>query len=310
MFIDDLCQYVLDMVSAGHESCKRIHLYQKPSKQFIIGSLADSSKDYTAGSPTGENKIQTKSALRHNSLSIFFLIKRTYNGKISINPSCAVFYKVFPDYKEQKDYIDKLNAVDMYESVRKDPGFKTYYKRLDVLFDPIEYELKNGTQSLDFRRVTDSVKGDDSLFRNNRNIEDELKVKDIKNHFDPDWVKNEEIFNTKLTEIKTSPSKKSFNWEAIIEIEREQFDDLTDIITVRMINTTRQKVKFEKFLFNCTAELSFSIAASLSLVSASITASTYNSTACCLLVQPAENDATMPASHKQIIGRTFTPSDI
>ena len=255
MFIDDLYQYVLDMVSASHDSCRRIHLFQKPSKQFIIGSLADSSKDYTVGSPTGENKIQTKSALRHNSLSLFFLIEHAYNGKIAVIPSCSVFYKVFPDYKEQKEYIEKLNAEGMFESVRKDPGFKTYYKRLDVVFDAIECELRNGGHHLDFSGVTDAVKSDDSLYRNNPNIEAELKIKEIKNHFDPDWIKSEEIFNTELTEIKTSPAKKSFNWEAIIEIERELFDDLTDIITVRMINTTKQKVKFEKFLFNCNLEV-------------------------------------------------------
>jgi hypothetical protein len=245
------------MVSANHDSCRRIHLFQKPSKQFIIGSLADSSKAYTVGKPTGENKIQTKSALRHNSLSLFFLIKRNYNGKISIIPSCSVFYKVFPDYKEQKEYIEKLNAEAMFESVRKDPGFipQGYYKRLDSVFEPIECELKNGTQSLDFSSVTATVKSDDSLFRSNPTIEAELKGKGIKNHFDPEWVKNEEIFNAKLTEIKTSLSKKSFNWEAIIEIEREYFDELTDIITVRMINTTKQKVKFEKFLFNCNLEV-------------------------------------------------------
>jgi len=44
MLVDDLYNYVLQMLSGSHESCKRIHLFQKPKKQFIIDSLADSSK--------------------------------------------------------------------------------------------------------------------------------------------------------------------------------------------------------------------------------------------------------------------------
>ena len=255
MFIDDLYRYVLGMVSGRHDSCRRIHLFQKPSRQFIIGSLADSSKAYTVGKPTGKNKIQTKSALRHNSLSLFFLVKRTYHGNISIIPTCSVFYKIFPDFKEQKDYLEKLNTEDMFKSLRKDPGFNTFYKRFDSGFEPIKCELKNEVHSLDFSSVTTAVKSDDSLFRNNPSIEIELKSKGIKNHFDPEWTKNEEIFKTKLTEIKNASSKKKFNWEAIIEIERERFDDSTDLISVRMINTTKQKVKFEKLLFNCNLEV-------------------------------------------------------
>ena len=57
MLANDLYQYVLEMLSANHESCKRIHLFQKPSKQFIIGSLADSSKDYAVGEGIGWNKV-------------------------------------------------------------------------------------------------------------------------------------------------------------------------------------------------------------------------------------------------------------
>jgi hypothetical protein len=105
MLVDDINQYVIDMLSANHESCERISLFQKPSKQFIIGSLADSSKDYSLGSSIGENKIQAKSALRHNSMSIFFLINNNSNEQITILSKCSVYFKAFPTFEEQYEFI-------------------------------------------------------------------------------------------------------------------------------------------------------------------------------------------------------------
>ena len=116
MFVQHLYKYLIAMLTASHSSCERTYLFQKPSKQFIIGSLADSSKDYVVGSPTGESKVQAKSALRHNSMSLFFLVKKEEKGKISITPQCYVFYKVFPTFKEQEEYITKVNSEDMLKA--------------------------------------------------------------------------------------------------------------------------------------------------------------------------------------------------
>ena len=132
------------MLSGEHESCRRIHLYQKPSKQFIIGSLADSSKDYSVGESIGTAKIQTKTALRHNCLSIFFLIPKEVKGTVIIKPSCSVFYNVFPTYEEQKEFIENVNRESMFESLRSDPGFKKYYRRLNCNFKPIEISKSFG----------------------------------------------------------------------------------------------------------------------------------------------------------------------
>jgi len=136
MLVDDICQYVIDMLSANHESCERISLFQKPSKQFIIGSLADSSKDYFVGSSLGENKVQAKSALRHNSMSIFFLVNNISNEQITILPKCSVYYKIFPTFKEQYEYTKSLDRDDIDESVKIDPGFKPYYKQQKCVFNP------------------------------------------------------------------------------------------------------------------------------------------------------------------------------
>jgi len=263
MLVDDLYQYVLDMLSANHESCERISLFQKPSKQFIIGSLADSSKDYSIGSSIGENKVQAKSALRHNSMSIFFLIAKSSNEQITIVSKCSVYFKAFPTFEEQFEHIKSLDRDDVDESVKKDPGFKPYYKKLKCVFNPITVKLKDEIFSLDFTDVISEVKDDDDLYRtNNTNptIKASLEGKEIKNSFDPEWVIDENTYNNILDEIKTSKSKKPFNWKAQIEIERERFIEEIDIITVRFINTTggKGKGKYEKFLFNCQLEVKLS----------------------------------------------------
>lgn len=257
MFIDDLYNYILEMLSGSHPFCNRIYLFQKPSKQFIIGSLADGSKDYVVGSPTGENKIQSKSALRHNSMSVYFLINHNTSAKISIIPQCSIFYKVFPAFKEQKEYIEKVNSEDMYESIRKDPGFKRYYKRKICVFEAMEVDLTTDFYPLNFEMLISDVKDDDDLYRTNPEINKELEKKGITNDFDPEWISDEDVYETKLDEIKQSKSKKPFNWEAIIEVERDKFDDQNDIITIRLINSTKNKgkAKYEKFLFNCILDI-------------------------------------------------------
>ena len=64
-----------------------------------------------------------------------------------------------------------------------------------------------------------------------------------------------------LDEIKKTPSKKSFKWSAMVEVERDSFDKDKDIIIVRLLNTTSfkgKKPKYEVFLFNCKLEIELS----------------------------------------------------
>ena len=257
MFVDSLNQYVLEMLCSSHESCKRIYLDQKPSKYFIIGSLADYSKD-NSGSPTGANEIQAKSALKHNAMAIMFLVDKNVQENIKITPSCSVFYKVFPNFTEQSQYINEVNSKDMYESIRDDPGFKVFFKRKDCPFDAIEIDLSTNQKDIDFSDVIKDIYTDMDLYRTNKDINDDLKSKDINNHFDVSWVKDEPTYTNMLDEIRKATSKKSYNWNAMIEIERDSFDRDNDIITVRLLNTTSfkgKKPKYEVFLFNCNLEI-------------------------------------------------------
>jgi len=243
------------MLSGSHEDCQRIYLDQKPSKNFIIGSLADYSKD-NSGSPTGASEVQAKSALKHNSMAIMFLIEKGTNHEITISPSCSVFYKVFPTYKEQLEYINQVNSKDMYESIRSDPGFKVFYKRKDCQFNDIKMQLNPQEEPLDFKEIIKELRSDPDLYRTNKDINVILAAKDIKNHFDVDWTVDQATYDNQLIEIKKARSKKSYNWTALIELEREEFDKKHDLITIRFSNTTHvEKPKFEVFLFNCILEI-------------------------------------------------------
>lgn len=245
------------MLSGTHDSCKRLYLDQNPSKYFIIGSLADYSKD-NSGVPTGANEVQAKSALKHNAMAIMFLVNKDLQEKIKITPSCSVFYKVFPNFVEQSDYVDEVNSKDMYESIRTDPGFKVLYKRKDCNFDIIEVDLNPNQVNIDFSDIITEIYADSDLFRTNKDINNQLKLKEINNKFDIAWIKDEQTYNNILNEIKTATSKKGFNWKAIIEVERSSFDKEKDIITVRMVNTTSFKGKspnYELFLFNCILKI-------------------------------------------------------
>ncbi|KKL76589.1 hypothetical protein LCGC14_2043370 [marine sediment metagenome] len=253
MLATDLYQYVLEMLSANHESCERISLFQKPSKQFIIGSLADSSKDYAVGEGIGENKVQAKSALRHNSMGIIFLLEKSKLESISIKTSCSVFYRVFPTYEEQLSYIDEVKDV---QSVKKDPGFKEVYVRKNCTFDSCEFGLDKDSdiETVDFSGYKTEILSEDELFRSNKIISDELQVKKIRNGFDPEWISTEDAYNDIIVELKKNPSKKTLNWQGEIILEKENYSTDLVLITLWFRNITG-KGSFEKFFFNCKLEV-------------------------------------------------------
>ncbi|KKM94439.1 hypothetical protein LCGC14_1198260 [marine sediment metagenome] len=253
MLANDLYQYVLEMLSANHESCERISLFQKPSKQFIIGSLADSSKDYAVGEGIGENKVQAKSALRHNSMGIIFLLKKSDLELIYIKTSCSVFYRVFPSYEEQLLYYDEVKDV---QSVKKDPGFKEVYVRKNCTFDVSEFGLDKDKEieTIDFSGHKTEILSEDELFRGNKKVSDELQVKKIRNGFDPEWISNEDAYNGIIVELKKNPSKKTLNWQGEIIVEKENYGTDLVLITIWFRNITG-KGNFEKFFFNCKLEV-------------------------------------------------------
>ncbi|MHA1250554.1 MAG: helicase C-terminal domain-containing protein, partial [Candidatus Helarchaeota archaeon] len=174
--------------------------------------------------------------------------------KIKITPSCSIFYKIFPNFIEQSQYINEVNSKEMYESIREDPGFKVFYKRKDCLFDTIEMDLTNDQKIIEFDDIIKEIKVDLDLYRTNKDINEKLKLKGIKNHFDINWIKDENTYNNILDKIRESPSKKAFNWNLTLTIERDSFDKDKDIITIRLQNTTKfngKKPNYEVFLFNC-----------------------------------------------------------
>ncbi|MBD3229329.1 MAG: hypothetical protein GF329_14185, partial [Candidatus Lokiarchaeota archaeon] len=97
---------------------------------------------------------------------------------------------------------------------------------------------------------------DEEVLRTNSRVEDDLKNKDIENHFDPDWIADKVTYDSILKEIKEAKPRDIFKWEAEISVEVDDFDDNLDIITIRFINLTSLKVSgLEPFLFNCRLKI-------------------------------------------------------
>ncbi len=249
MLANDLYTYVLEMLSGKHESCKRIHLFQKPSKQFIIGSLADTSKNYAVAEGIGENKVQAKSALRHNSMGLMFLLNKKKIGSLDIKTSCSIFYRIFPTFEEQLDYFNKIKDD---ESVKKDPGFKEIHIRKDIAFDSFKFSLVNDkeTEFLDFSSVRAEIIEENKAFRGSKDIKNDLEIKKIRGDFDPDWISDEKSYSEIISKLKKTPSKKTFQWKAEIVIDKEDYNSGFFLITVWLKNITESR-NFEQFIFNC-----------------------------------------------------------
>jgi len=249
MFVEDLYNYVLQMLSASHESCNRIQLYQKPSKRFIIGSLADSSKDYAVAEGIGENKVQAKSALRHNSMAVIFLLEKNNSSSIKVKPSCSIFYRVLPTFEEQLDFCETIKD-DM--SMKKDPGFQKVYVQTSCDFKEFEFSLTSNKESelLDFGDVRTQILAENDAYRTNSEIKSKLAEKNIRNKFDPEWILKEDVYNEIIDKLKKSPSKKTFEWEGQIIVEMEDYNSELNLITIWFKNITEGR-NFEKFFFNC-----------------------------------------------------------
>ncbi len=237
-FVEDFYTYVLQKLNGTHQSCKRLRLLTKPSKFFIIGTLADSSKDYAVGEPTGQAKIQSRTAMRHNSFSINFKVPSGTTSSIMITPSCSVFLRVYPNFDEQKDYLDAIKTNPELEEKESDPGFAEIWTRYDCKFPKIEFLIEDeGNKEIDFTDNIEDIYQNENLFS--------------KKGFVKDWMESKDVFEAKLSEhIKSSPRKKIF-WKAEIHFERERFTADSDIITIRMINVTKKDQSYETFLFNC-----------------------------------------------------------
>jgi len=228
MFVKAMLEKILSKLNGSDESFERFIFPDKPSKIIVIGSLADSSKDF---SQKGDNT-RTLTTVRNNSLTVKFLISKNEASNIEILPSCSVFFRVFPSFKETIENVENMEYFDEIELPK-------VWQRKNLSFPQVNIDL--GTQSsefnLDFKPFVNDINQNFavcSLSKINRKI-----------------IENEDSFNDFL---KTQSKKRNFSWSADIRFKKRSFNSLLDLVEITFINTT-QKGNYETFLFDCQLKI-------------------------------------------------------
>ncbi len=227
--VRDMYSYVLAMLEGSHESCKRIPLETKPSKFFIIGTLSDASKAYSIGETIGQSKEQSKTALRHNCMSVSFKVPSSSHGAVKIRPSCSVFVRVLPSFEEQVTYLEVLHSNPELEDKYEKPDLAEIWGRFDLVLPDNDVELK-GTQEIELDNV---------MATSLRDIHSEFRL-GIARKFQKEWIESKEKFETEMENLRDT---EDLTFHAKLIVERTSFFNREeDLITVRIINTTPEKI--------------------------------------------------------------------
>jgi uncharacterized protein YbaR (Trm112 family) len=232
-FANILANDVLDKLKGQHKKFERFESFDKPSKSIFIGTLGDVVEDKQITS-------NNKSDVKNNSLSLKFLLKDIQDD-VSVIPKLSVYYRVYPTYEEQIEYLD----LDNYEKNDSIP-LAHIWVRKDLEFKPLSLALENDEQFLDFENIISEIKNEPEFYGLGVEIPFES-------------LESEENFNKAIQVLKDKKTEPNLNWECKIYVEKENFSqnkkDL-NLIEVGMVNETKENFRYETFLFNCQLEIS------------------------------------------------------
>lgn len=226
-FANILSQDILTKLDGSHRDFGRIFSINKPSRSIILGSLSDSKV----------NKKKSKSSVKNNNMSVKFLLEK-FSGNLKIKPSFSVYYKVFPTFEEQKEYISSL------DDDKKVHSFAPIWKRKNFSSDFIFINKKENNFSIDLENFIDEIYSDDLLFTAKRSdlIED---------------CDNEDEYYDKIR-LFNAGKLPDFRWNCEIYLNASkitQNEELFDLIEVGMVNLSEESYKYESFLFDCNFEI-------------------------------------------------------
>lgn len=232
-FANILANDVLNKLKGQHDNFSRFESFDKPSKSIFIGTLGDVIE---------ENKLTStsKSDVKNNSLSLKFL-SRDIKDNITVIPKLSVYFRVYPTFEEQMEYLD----LDNYESGDSLP-LAHIWARKDLEFKPLSLDLQNGEEFLDFENIISEIKNEPDFYGLGVEIPYES-------------IESEENFLKAIELLKKKKIEPNLNWECKIYIEKEKFTqnhkDL-HLIEVGMVNETKENNRYETFLFDCKLEIS------------------------------------------------------
>lgn len=231
-FTNILANEVLTKLKGQNKKFERFESFDKPSKSIFIGTLGDIVEDKQITS-------NNKSDLKNNSLSLKFLLKDIQDN-ITVIPKLSVYYRVYPTYEEQIDYLN----LDDFEKTDSIP-LAHIWVRKNLQFDPLSMALENDVQYLDFENIISEIKNKPDFYGLGVEIPYES-------------LESKEKFIEAIDVLKSKKTEPNLNWECKIYVEKDNFiqnnEDL-NLIEVGMVNKTNENPRYETFLFNCQLEL-------------------------------------------------------
>ena len=225
-FADIMSNDVLAKLEGSHSDFLRFRSMNKPSRSIIIGSLSDA--DIKSN--------RSKTTVKNNNLSIKFLLDK-FNDSIEVIPSFSVFYRVFPTFEEQKEYVLELDDDNDKHN------FAKIWKRKNFIGDPISLNLNFNSFEIDLSKFIDEIYEDELMFtaKNNDEILD----------FD-----EENDYYVALNSFKSGKIPK-YDWRCKVYLNKSdliQDKHQFNLIEIGMVNLT-EKGKYETFLFDCNLEI-------------------------------------------------------
>lgn len=226
-FANILANDVLSKLEGSHDDFYRFLSLNKPSRSLILGSLSDTNINYN----------KSKSSLKNNSLSIKFLLDK-FVGSIEVVPKFSVFYKVFPTFEEQKQYIgESVEDTDEYD-IAPIWQRKTFEgKSISLNSEINEYEL-------DLTEFIEGIISDDLIF--SAGAGDKIVLCD-----------NKDEYYENLGLLKTNHPPK-FKWKCKIYLNQTKYiqnNERLELIEVGMVNLSEENKSYETFLFDCHLEI-------------------------------------------------------
>lgn len=234
-FAKIMADEVISKLNGSNEEFLRLETPDKPSKIIILGTLGDSSKDF---STPGEEE-RTLTAVKNNSMSIRFLIKdklESLKAKILL----SLYYRVYPSWDEELEYSRK------YHEDSKKLELAKIWKRHDCQFDIqlLAFSDNSTEYSLDFKPFIDEIKNDENSYKTGKEI-------DFENLSDKTKYEKS-ISNLKVGKIP------SLDWRGRILVQKEGFvqnEEKFDLVTVSLVNDTKESNEYETFFFNCNLDI-------------------------------------------------------
>ncbi|MCJ7445993.1 MAG: DnaJ domain-containing protein [Methanotrichaceae archaeon] len=235
-FAKIMADNVISKLNGSNDEFVRLELADNPSKFVVLGTLADSSKDFSI---VGERE-RTASSVKNNSMSIRFLTNNK-SGILKVKPSLSIYYRVYPNYLEQKEF-----SINHEISYNEKIDLAKIWKKLECDFEEGVFSLSDATltRNLDFDPFLNIIRNDKFCYKSGKDID--LEDMDTTAKFE------DKIFSINRGNIPP------FSWTGRILLEQEKFiqeDDELYLITVTLINDTKENRKYETFFFNCSLEI-------------------------------------------------------